>query len=191
MNKELPTQAELDRVRVILQEKHGVTFFPKRKLDIPIVNPEKVFEIVGAKNKDDAIAFLTDITTYLSCAPIGDKFGTDHRRRREWRGKMRTKFGIAFSLVYEESNQFRANIMVPGLTAIHALVLDATENKKTTLVDNLMTIDDELSFKLTGEDPKTGEKMHKRYDEMESYDEKLDVVHFIEDKFLEVVKLFA
>lgn len=191
MNQERISQAELDRVKSILQSKHGVFFFPKRKAVMPVIKRDSVVVIAGEQKIDISMRAAKGIENYLTGLPIGDQFGADHNKRRQWREERRKEFGEAFGIVYEEKNQFRINIMFNAISGISLLDVLARDNKKIEAADNLKRITDEWRLRISGVDSNIGQRISAPYNSMESYGERLKVVHFGEDKCLEALTILS
>lgn len=184
---------EIERVRSVLQKEEGVVFMQKRQLDVFAPDTNIVCKIFGEQNTESAMKYLLWISDYLTDAmPIADKFGAGNQfeERRKWLANMTQKFGSSFKKAYPANNQFRVNIMVKPLSSIQFLQVLAKSNQNNEIELNLQRISEQLDLRLKGKNEK-GKKVSKSYDEMETPEEKLEVVHFLEDKFVEVLRMFS
>ncbi|GEM_PF-2660010 len=192
MRLEATTPSRREQIKQILEAKHGIIFYPKAvDHTIPEPNAAYVISIVG----NDNLMRVRDALLYfqwyaVNCSAVGDGFGADHIARRVWRAEMIKEFGQDFKEIYMDNNQLRVNNMDFGrpisiLTQIALACGDLDRYKK------LSAIGAQMWSKVTGRDPNTYEKVGKNYAEMESMDEKLNVVAFNITKCKEVLGLYS
>jgi len=184
---------EIEKVRSVLQREEGVVFVPKRQLDVFVPDTNIVCKILGERNTESAMKYLLWISNYLTDAiPIADKFvaGSQFKERRKWLTNMTQKFGPSFRKAYPANNQFRVNAMIKPLSSIQFLQMLAKSNQNNEIGLNLQRISEQLDLRVKGKNEE-GQKVSKSYNEMETLEEKLEVVHFLEDKFIEVLRMFS
>lgn len=189
MTLEADKQAELVKVRSILESQHGVVFLPNSQLNIPSLDQNYLERVVGEENMENTLRCLALLSRYMrNCQPITDSF-SDHAERRRWRREMREKFGDAFHIVYEKYNQLRINNMDFG-GPISLLSLIAKKREDSQRYEKLIAIGADLWSKVTGKDINTNKQIGKNYHEM-TLDEKLEVVRFNEKCCLEILKMYC
>ena len=175
----------------ILRTDHHVVFFPKRQFEIPQVKDETVTNSFGEKNLKPVMNIVKRLFKYLDGQPVGDNWGKNHEERRKWRTKMTLEYGSTFLEVYQDRNQFRVNNLSLVRFSIDHLRDLAEMSDNTNLSRLLSKIYTEIDIKLNGEDPETKRKIGQAYSELETLQDKLEVVHFFEDKILEVLEMLT
>lgn len=104
---------------------------------------------------------------------------------------MTRKYGEPFLDVCYRNNQFRVNKLGFLRVSVYELTDLVEGSQHGNEARRLREIADALHIKLNGEDPATKEKVGPNYDELESLEDKLEVVYFFEDKILEVLRIFS
>jgi hypothetical protein len=188
--KEAPIDFELAHVRSALETSYDVVFYQKRPIPIPVPDHKYIAKIVGEESTAAVFSFNA-IASYLKGSPVGDSFGTDHEARRTWRSEMIHEFGDSFNTLYTRSNQFRTNLMARGTSAMGALSMYAEEAGSFKVAERLIDIQDKIDMALDGFDPKSGKAIGPSYWDMTSDHEKLPVVYFVEERFLEALNIFT
>lgn len=168
-----------EELKQVLQNKHGVVFFPKRDLEIPKIPDEKISSLVGDKNLVDVQKLIQYLVEFLGGQAVGDKWGKNHDGRMEWTEAMAQKYGSGFVDLYHENNQFRGNSLSVTRFTIDILRESLEICGHHNLADKLKKIHQEMSTRL------------QNYNQLESLDDKLKVVQFFEDKILETLQLLT
>lgn len=174
-------------MREILSSQYGVVFFPKRQLQIPALADDKVAQILGKKVGGKLIR----MSGYLKGEAVGDQWGSNHEERRRWRAGLYKQFGQPFLECYYNSNQFRMNKLAVVKIDMGELVRDAEKNGQTEIAVHLKKIHSRLTRMLNGEDPETGKRISRKYNELEDLDDKIKVVHCFEDNIIEAFGLLS
>lgn len=162
----------------------GVIFFPRRNLIIPTFSDVQLYSHFNSGHITDIRENVFEIRKFLSGQAVGDSFGKDHLSRRVWRQKMYTQFGEVFQKVYSDNNQFRGNFL--GLVRLDILDFAqyASDPDQSQCFEN---IGHYLTQALNNGLLSNG----RIYNEIESLDEKLRIVHAFEDKAIEALQLIA
>jgi hypothetical protein len=119
---------------------------------------------------------------FLEKPAIGDGWGKNQSGRLEWISAMRKRYGNDFSDLYHiQDNQFRGNVLAFARVALDHLLTSIRDNGQTALATNLEQILREIkeSYK------------NSHYNEQESLQEKLKLVHLFEDKIIEALQLLT
>ncbi len=168
------------QLREILKEQYGVIFFPKRTLKIPIIDETKLKKLVGEKRLGPTKERLRTLLLFLHSEAVGDSFGSDHKSRVNWVNEMFDIYGEPFLELHQKNNQFRLNILsYPILTIVNLSYLVKNQDIKQMLLDIERELGDAINGSLTG----------RSYNDTDSLEDKLKVVHFFEDKTIEVLGL--
>lgn len=170
MNETISSQ----QFREILVIEHGLIFFPKRSLVIPDIETSQLEKFVASNNQDHAMYEIAILTRYLKGEAVGDGWGNDHDGRRVWRINLYRQFGEPFLELYYYTNQFRMNNIALARLSIMdlgRLVRDASQKEQ------FIHLGEEASWAMDG------------YNTIENLNDKLKVVHVIEDKAIEAINL--
>ena len=166
----------------------GLVFFEKRLFHKPEFEDHNLIKLVGESNLVKAKDHLAELSNFLDYYPVGDKF-RDHPTRLKVRDKVRKhlknenpKFEAYFNLLYVTNNQFNLNCFSPLTNGILFLSLLAENEENAELSNKLKMIYEQLRVKSNNKDD--------AYDKL-TLKKKLKVIHFYEDKIIEVLKLFA
>lgn len=178
-NEEIISRSDM---RTILQTEYGIIYFPKRPFRIPAIDQIKLRSLVGDKSLDDAKGYITYLVHYVRGYAATDSFGSNHDKRRAWIHSMNRQYGKPFLQAYDMHNQFRGSQL--GLTNLAVRQL-ATFVHDSQLRPRLSAIGQELV------DAVIGTKTGKRYNDIDSVQEKLAIVHLYEDRSLEVIRMFT
>lgn len=167
--------------------------YPNSGLEIPRLDEAYLGRIVGEPQVEIAKGDISQLVSYLEGRPVGDRFGTDDKQRAKWKKEMYEGHVSNFIPVdrYRDSNQFRANNMYKGMSAIEELSRYAEKESKLNISRELLTMLDELYVKINGKYPNTEKQVCKSYREMKSDEERLGVVRFFEFQFQSVLKMFS
>ena len=166
----------------ILKTEHGIIFFPKRPLEIPKLSEEKILSLFGEENREHVAFYIDVLLNFLHGTPIGDEWGKNHDDRRRWCNTMFQKYGSVFTGLYEDGNQFRVNVLSVVSTSRQILSMLAEETGSDDLVKSLAQIAKETGTEL---------KKYPDYRELESHEEKLEIVHLYEDEALKILQLLT
>lgn len=175
----------------ILKTEYEIIFPPKREFVAPTVPNDHLRILVGESGFDSAITYLDAFQDYLGYQAVGDQWGSKHEARRNWRGQMALKYGDIFLDVYYNKNQLRLNNMTFVRLSADGLSRLLRNAGKNALADKIKGVADKIYGKTTGEDRKTKEKVGPSYNELESLDDKLAIVHSYEDGILEILRMFS
>lgn len=193
MVEEAGPQLPRGEIMKTLEDKYEIVFYPRRDLCVPKIPRARLQDIFG--EKADKVEFLIGVLTEFveKDQAFADQFGTEHLERRKWEAEMAKTLGPHFQEMCER-NQFGLNHLMNIMSVIYQLPglagqsqLKNKEEASTTLREAY----NDLYVKLRGFHPETDEKVGKAYGEIESPDEKIKIVHFFEEKALEVMQLFA
>ncbi|MBI2010548.1 MAG: hypothetical protein HYS86_05255 [Candidatus Chisholmbacteria bacterium] len=169
-------QLSLDQLRSVLETEHNVVFFPKRQLIVPEIDESCLAELVQSGKLEVARENVVEIQRYLGGEAVGDNWGSNHDERRKWRGGLATRYGDSFLDLCYWNNQFRLGLI--GLTRLSIYGLGWCMRDQG-LVEEFEGIGDTVSDAIKG------------YKRIESLDEELFVVHFVEDRSIEALALLV
>lgn len=147
----------------------GVKIFPKRELNIPEVNLSRL--------STQGEFFVGRLVNFLHGVPMGDEM--DHDTRRAWRHQMWEQYGEIFGQIYEEKNQFRMNVMARPIVAMQLLAKEALKNHQW----------EGVAMEAIAQ--KVLEKFKDLNYDSQPLEEKLKIIHYLEDhilQFLGVIK---
>lgn len=186
----------------ILKKDPHIKFLEKRNLVIPKVTDEKVVDIFGTnEGVKVAIGYIKD---FMQAVPIADDF-TNHREGRNgWRKVMLETHGRRFFDFYNLYNQLRICNLQSPLGYTEFLSRLAHSEKYNPFFERLKRTHAELMSAITGHpvsveitdgdqdkvltiDAKSQLGDAKDYDSRD-LEGRLKVVHFFEDKVLDILK---
>ncbi|MFA6005443.1 MAG: hypothetical protein WC775_03065 [Patescibacteria group bacterium] len=168
-------------LRDILTSEYGVIFFPRRLLVLPQLEAEKYLTRFKPEDADLVLSSVDDLQRFLRAQAVGDNFGKNHSARRVWRAEMYRKFGDAFLDIYYRTNQLRRGrlgLVNAGINDLAGCVRADTYQELANALHQRGRITKEL---LTGT----------RYNDTDSLEEKLEIVHIFEDRALEALQLLV
>lgn len=171
----------IQEVRATLVAQHGVIIFPKRDFEIPSIDKGKLKEVLG-RGGGDCNGILNGMVEYLKCDAVGDKFGIDEEARRAWRKEAEEKLGSAFWEVMVDRNQLVQARMSAVVSGPYTLAMLARRNHHPEIADQLILPAGKMLHRVSGP---------QLYNKLERLEDKLKVVHFVEDKSLEVLRMFS
>lgn len=172
MNEQLST----DQLRRVLETEHGIVFFPKRPLIVPEVDSDRLAELALPGKIDLALENIDDVQRYLEGEAVGDGWGSNHGARRKWRAQLILRYGEPFLDLYYRNNQFRGNRL--GLTRLSIRDLGSCMRDQQ-LTEAFGELGNQVSLAIRG------------YNGIEALEDKLVVVHFIEDRSIEALELLV
>jgi len=170
-----------DELKSILESEYRIHFFSKRTFSIPIVTAEKLKEKVGPRRENTTLYWVQVLHEFLLMPAIGDGFGANHSQRIACYKDIKNRFGKSardFLNQYASNNQFRLNKLSNVLYAFNS-ISDRLLNPE--LQNYFQTSTFEVYGMLTGAGGK------KEYVDIDSIQEKLQIIHTFEDKTVEAL----
>lgn len=163
--------------RAFLSQEYGIIFFPKRKLDIPVVEEANLVGKVAKRREHTTMTYVGYLNEFIKAEAIGDSFGSRDEKRHNLTDMLEKKFGKQgkdFSTLYHKANQFRFNELYSLCITLNNIaerlvkptdrqVCERKAQKLETLIDN--------------------------YQDIESIQKKLTIVHKFEDACIEVLRM--
>lgn len=178
-------------LKEILIQEHGIVFFDKRPLKVPVIDTNLVRAIFQPHLQTQVLKSADAITHYLNCSPTGDQWGNDHPQRVKWRFRMNDLYGELFHEIYTLNNQFSGNNMEATRLHIELLSMYSESAGKMDFYHRFKRINRELINKFAGIDPSNGTPIDDPYNSIEEISRKLNVVHYFEDKSIEALQILS
>jgi len=167
-----------------LRSEYGLVFFQKRQLKIPRLDYKLLTQKFGESNLSKIKQVESSFNEFLNGEPIGDSFGSDHLSRAKWRGQLASQLGNVFLEVYANQNQFAGRNLANVIRK--PLILSELTKVDSVLTKRLKEIGQELTAAMQGENISG-----KKYNDMESLEEKLEIVHLFEDRIINMLNLLV
>ncbi len=168
----------------LLKSEYKLVFFPKRQLEIPRLNYNFITQKFGVSNIDKIKYVESSFNEFLNGEPIGDNFGSDHLSRAKWRGGLASKLGKVFLEVYANQNQFAGRNLASVIRNV--LILSMSTKNDGNITKYFNEIGQELTAAMQGKNI-----LGKKYNDMESLEEKLEIVHLFEDRIINMLNLLV
>jgi len=167
-----------------LKSEYKLVFFPKRQLKVPRLNYKFLTQKFGESKISKIKHVENSFNEFLKGEPIGDNFGSDHSSRAKWRGQLASQLGKVFLEVYADQNQFAGRNLASVIR--NAMILSMSTQNDGNITKHLEEIGQELTAIMQGKNISG-----KKYNDMESLEEKLEIVHLFEDRIINMLNVLV